>query len=480
IGPGTAVILTDPAVVKELLDRRGVDIADRPPMHIDEIVSRGLNVALAGYGLGHWAYTSGKRNVGLTADAILTPQASARHLLIQQAEAIQLLHDILVCPESFYTHVQCYSSSVVLSVIHGKRTSRAETPETTAIFNYQNELERIFEPGATPPVDMIPILKLIPERWAKWKRERRRIRNIQCALYLGLLDGMRDRICNGEANGSYMEQVLLRQEELGLNGEMTAYLSRTLINAGSETTASYLHFLFLALLAYPDAQRKAHEEIDRVVGQHCMPTLDDLVRLPYICAMILEVHAADTHALVVDPTSIKTHRFRPVVRLLVPHAALASVEYQGYIIPKGATVFVNAWGIFHDPALYENLDQYLLTHNGTKPGVVCPDLRPNFVFGLGRRSCPGIHLAQNSININATNLVWAFDFTTELDDASNPIEGITTGPPPFRCRLTPCTLEKAKIISREFLEAGDIFAKFEFGFNAEDKEYLSQSLAHVH
>jgi hypothetical protein len=43
------------------------------------------------------------------------------------------------------------------------------------------------------------------------------------------------------------------------------------------------------LVAYPDAQNKAHEEIDGVVGEHRMPSLEDLEHMPYIRAMILEV-----------------------------------------------------------------------------------------------------------------------------------------------------------------------------------------------
>jgi hypothetical protein len=43
------------------------------------------------------------------------------------------------------------------------------------------------------------------------------------------------------------------------------------------------------LVAYPDAQKKAHEEIDSVVGTHRMPSLEDLEHMPYIRAMILEV-----------------------------------------------------------------------------------------------------------------------------------------------------------------------------------------------
>jgi hypothetical protein len=78
------------------------------------------------------------------------------------------------------------------------------------------------EPGATPPVDMIPILKLVPERWAKWKRDCRKIRKRQRAMFFGLLNETILRLRQGEKNGSYMEEVLEREEELGLTREMTA------------------------------------------------------------------------------------------------------------------------------------------------------------------------------------------------------------------------------------------------------------------
>lgn len=39
----------------------------------------------------------------------------------------------------------------------------------------------------------------------------------------------------------------------------------------------------------PDVQRKAHEELDRVIGQDHWPTVEDEARLPYIRAIIKEV-----------------------------------------------------------------------------------------------------------------------------------------------------------------------------------------------
>lgn len=48
--------------------------------------------------------------------------------------------------------------------------------------------------------------------------------------------------------------------------------------AGSETTSKTLAFCFLYLTLYQDVQRKAQEEIDRVLGPNKMPTLNDRPR----------------------------------------------------------------------------------------------------------------------------------------------------------------------------------------------------------
>jgi cytochrome P450 len=46
---------------------------------------------------------------------------------------------------------------------------------------------------------------------------------------------------------------------------------------------------FLAMTLFPDVQRKAQEEIDRVLGPDQLPKVRDRTRLPYIDAVVKEV-----------------------------------------------------------------------------------------------------------------------------------------------------------------------------------------------
>ena len=46
---------------------------------------------------------------------------------------------------------------------------------------------------------------------------------------------------------------------------------------------------FLAMMCYPEVQRKAQDEIDQVVGLDRLPVMSDLDRLPYVQALIWEI-----------------------------------------------------------------------------------------------------------------------------------------------------------------------------------------------
>ena len=62
------------------------------------------------------------------------------------------------------------------------------------------------------------------------------------------------------------------------------------MEAGSDTTAVFLQSFVSFMVAFPDVQKRAQKELDDVVGTVRSPTFDDWESLPYIQAIIKEVH----------------------------------------------------------------------------------------------------------------------------------------------------------------------------------------------
>ena len=56
-----------------------------------------------------------------------------------------------------------------------------------------------------------------------------------------------------------------------------------MIEAGSETTSQVLNNCLVGLLSNPNAVKKAHEELDRVVGSERSPMWEDEEKLEYVC-----------------------------------------------------------------------------------------------------------------------------------------------------------------------------------------------------
>ena len=72
---------------------------------------------------------------------------------------------------------------------------------------------------------------------------------------------------------------------------------------------------------FPEVQRKAQEELDRVVGPDRVPEFTDYDSLVYVQAIILE-----------------SLRWMVVLPLSVPHKLIQEDEFRGFRIPKGTTV----------------------------------------------------------------------------------------------------------------------------------------------
>lgn len=93
----------------------------------------------------------------------------------------------------------------------------------------------------------------------------------------------------------------------------------------------------MAMVLYPDAQRGAQQELDTIVGTRRLPEFSDRPSLPYINALVKELF-----------------RWHSGAALGLPHRVVSDDEYNGHLIPGGATVLVNMWFV-----LASDLQSYL-------------------------------------------------------------------------------------------------------------------------
>ncbi|THH17464.1 hypothetical protein EW146_g3349 [Bondarzewia mesenterica] len=461
MGSQPTIVISNARIAKDLIDKKSGSASDRPPTHMVNVVTDGKYLTFA-------RYSPDWRRARSMLQKMLTKEACAQHLPILQAEATQLMYDFLADPERFFEHTARYSYSLATSVLSGTRAPRSTSPLLTAFSSMIQKWSYILEPGAQPPVDLLPILKYVPARWAPWKGLCSEIRAKQFELYEGLVSLCESRMKQNMRNGCLLESVL-DDKKLGTDRTLIRGTIGAFLEGATDTTSLFLRSLILMLVAFPEAQAKAHKEIDAVIGSERTPVVSDFADLPYIQAIVKEVL-----------------RIRPAVPTGVPHYTTQEEIIDGFVIPKGSSVFVNQYGILHDPEDYDNPDtfdpdRFLRSEFGTKPDADNAGRGNDTHFGGGRRICVGMNLANMSMMATTMNFLWAFDFKEAIDpvskrripvDINNYSEGIATAPNPFKCEIRVRSPLHASIIKQEFRSARSVFERFEHDLSPDDASYV--------
>ncbi|KAL6653230.1 hypothetical protein ACP70R_012155 [Stipagrostis hirtigluma subsp. patula] len=168
------------------------------------------------------------------------------------------------------------------------------------------------------------------------------------------------------------------------------------VTAGSDTSAAMVEWMLAELMNHPEALRKVREEIDGVVGGERIAGEGDLARLPYL-------QAAYKETLRLHPAAPIAHR-----------QSTDEMVVAGYTVPAQAAVFINVWAIGRDPAFWE--DPLAFRPERFLPGGAAEGLDPRgqhfqfMPFGSGRRGCPGMGLALQSVPAVLAALVQCFDW----------------------------------------------------------------------
>ncbi|CAN9182602.1 unnamed protein product [Alternaria alternata] len=459
IGRKPTVVISDPNIAVELMEKRSTKYSSRPRMvAMGEILWDNASILVQPYGK-EWSV---RRKLLHQA---LTPRALRLYKPVQTAEASRLCQQLLDSPANWEKLLERFTSSIVFCVAYGHRIDSLNANVIHQRFKFMHVAASLNVPGKYL-VESFPILKHVPDALAPWKADIKARGREEAAANMALVDVVRSDLARAKAQGDDIPDSLckllleLREtEHIPLSDRNFSYIPASLFGAGSDTTASTLCTAFLALVTHPETLHVAHRELDTIIGTDRSPTFEDEMNLPYIRALVKEVL-----------------RWRPVAVLGgTPHASTEDDRYEGYYIPSGTTVLGNSWAINLNEEYYPNphlfdptrfLDEALVERSKAPTpltGKPHPAKSGHSSFGWGRRICPGANLAENSLYVALAKILWAFDIQPKAGvkyDTFAYTEGFNIRPRKFECEIRVRSEAHKRVLMDDLKEAESVLEKF--------------------
>ncbi|XP_035459074.1 probable cytochrome P450 303a1 [Spodoptera frugiperda] len=235
----------------------------------------------------------------------------------------------------------------------------------------------------------------------------------------------KDRFDSSQEDRDFMDVYIRVLKERGevdtySEGQLVA-MCMDMFMAGTETTSKSMSFCFSYLVREQEVQKKAQEEIDRVVGKDRTPSLDDRPNMPYNEAV---VHECVRHFM--------GRTFG------VPHRALRDTTLAGYFIPEDTMVLSNFTNILMDEEMYPEPYAFKPERFLAEGKICLPD--HYFPFGLAKHRCMGDVLAKCNIFVFTTTMLQKFSFLPvpgEPLPSLDHVDGATPSAAPFKALVVP-------------------------------------------
>ncbi|KAJ6508728.1 cytochrome P450 [Mycena sanguinolenta] len=374
------VVVNSIKTAVELFEKRSHIHSDRPVITMIELIGWESNVAFMPMG-DRW------RKHRRMLQQHFRRDMSRNYHTIQMKKVHQLLQGLLSSPQAFREHLKT-------RVKHYFCCQKLKTTSSESVF-----------PGAAA-VNTFPILRYLPS-WMPGAGFQRfaaaQYGKIPSSNYSHVVHRHFQR--DGVDSKSVVAKLLEASQARGRDDEAAIQeVAAVAYGAGADTTVSALASFFLAMATHPDVQKRAQIEIDTVVGTHRLPGFEDRSSLPYVEAVYREVL-----------------RWRPVLPLGVAHASSADDIYNGYFIPKGATVISNIWAMTRDESIYSDPERFDPERFFTADGKLNDD-DTILAFGFGRRICVGRHTADASVWATIVSVLSTYNIAKAKDDTGKEID----------------------------------------------------------
>ncbi|XP_047084369.1 cytochrome P450 84A1-like [Lolium rigidum] len=199
----------------------------------------------------------------------------------------------------------------------------------------------------------------------------------------------------------------LREDAIRFTRHNVKAMIMDMLFGGPETVGSTTEWAMAEMMHSPSELQRLQLELADVVGLDRTVDESDLDKLPFLKCVVKE-------AL----------RMHPPIPVLL-HEAAKDCVVDGYSVPRGSRVLVNAWAINRDNNAWKDADTFrpsrFMPGEGEAAGLDLKGGCYEFVpFGSGRRSCPAQGLGQHAVEFAVAQLVHGFKW--ELPDGMKPSE----------------------------------------------------------
>ncbi|KAG9093518.1 hypothetical protein FRC06_011493 [Ceratobasidium sp. 370] len=394
-------VISDPDLARELYEKRAANYSDKDVNEMIKLIGWDQDVFFLPYGPKFKRFRTMLQRA-------LNNRVALDYIPLQQYEVQRFMQRLVENPAGFMEHVHLMAGSIVVRIAYGYKVNSADD----RFVQVAEEVMAGFADAMIPAkwaVEFFPFLRYLPT-WFPLAAFQRR------AQYLKRLDHIHQtepfeytlkQMAEGTAEDSFVSKLLWTED--GRPGDQqtkedvkACFGPSSFYGAGSDTTVSGVQSFFLAMTLYPEIQAKAQAEIaDYLHGQRRMILPADRPNLPYTSALVREL--------------LRWHPIASVIAHQSSDLDDCNVVSGGktYRIPARSLVVGNVWKMMHDPDVYPEPHQF-------KPErylVENPPPEPeNYAFGFGRRSCPGIHIAQQSMWISVCNTLANFAITKAMDE----------------------------------------------------------------
>lgn len=426
LGQGV-ISINSQRVAEALLDKRSDIYSDRPYLAtVQQFGWSAITFAFAGYG-DEWRLSRRLFHQDFRPNSILKLRP------MQMRRAREMIINLIDDPQHYHHHFATFASSVGMSTMYDYHPSARDDPLVRMLEDTVTVGIEMTTPENATLLQLFPFLLKLPD-WC-WGSSIKRaaqtstdtmnqIRNLpfqssqQHTSFLGqssmVADGLQKLEMQNEASKPMFEIALKNAVVAAVMGSY-------------ETSSSTLMVFALAMVLFPDVQKRAQAEIDSVIGRDRLPTFEDRASLPYIEAILRE-----------------TFRWQPILPLGVPHATSSNDTYEGHFIPKGTTVLCNTWAISRDENRYPDASRFMPERFLDANGALTNDDPAGYVFGLGRRACPGRHAGDASVWLGIATMSATVDFSHTKDDQGKAIDftpqfnpGLVRSLINFPCSISP-------------------------------------------